>query len=133
MRAATPSRSSTSSSSTKDGSATRPLESRTRAGRSVAIVRLPVAGVDVLVQLPPGTEALLLLEAGTPDFGVALAFLSRLVHRVDGESIEWASVAITDVDVLLLRLRQRVVGDVVRADVLCPAPNCHAHVDIAFS
>ncbi len=99
----------------------------------MAIVRLPVAGVDVLVQLPTGTEDLLLLEAGAPDFGVALAFLSRLVHRVDGESIEWASVAITDVDVLLLRLRQRVVGDVVRADVLCPAPNCHARVDIAFS
>jgi hypothetical protein len=35
--------------------------------------------------------------------------------------------------VLLLRLRQRIVGDVVSAEALCPAPGCHAHVDITFS
>jgi hypothetical protein len=64
---------------------------------------------------------------------VALALLSRLVHRVDGEPIEWASVAVTDVDVLLLRLRQRVLGDVIRAEVLCPAPSCRTRVDISFS
>jgi hypothetical protein len=99
----------------------------------VAIVRLPVAAIDVVVQLPTGTEDLLLLEAGPPDFGVALAFLSRLVHRADGEPIEWASVTVTDVDVLLLRLRQRVLGDVVRAEVRCAAPGCQARVDVTFS
>ena len=111
---------------------------RWRAGReeeyvTVTTVRLPVAGIDVLVQLPTGAEDLLLLEAGVPDFGVALTLLSRLVHRVDGDPIDWTTVAITDVDVLLLRLRQRVLGDAVSAEVLCPAPGCNARVDIGFS
>jgi hypothetical protein len=99
----------------------------------VGIVRLPVAGVDVLVQLPTGAEDILLREAGVLDFAVALALLSRLVHRADGDAIDWETLAITDVDVLLLRLRQRVLGDAVTAEVLCPAPGCNARVDIAFS
>jgi hypothetical protein len=99
----------------------------------VAIVRLPVAGIDVLVQLPTGAEDILLFEAGPPDFALALALLSRVVHRVDGEPIDWRTLAVTDVDVLLLRLRQRVLGDAVIADVLCPAPGCNARVDITFT
>jgi len=85
------------------------------------------------VQLPTGAEDILLLEAGAPDFGVALALLSRVVCRIDGEPIDWATLAITDVDILLLRLRQRVLGDAVSAEVVCPAPGCGARVDIAFS
>lgn len=96
-------------------------------------VRLPVAGVDVLVQLTTGAEDLLLLEAGAPDFGVALAVLSRVVHRVDGVPIDWLTLAVTDVDVLLLRLRQRMFGDIVTAEVRCVAPGCGARVDITFS
>ena len=96
-------------------------------------VRLPVAGVDVLVQAPSGAEDVLLLEAGAPDFAVALALLSRVVRRVDGEPIDWSTVSITDVDVLLLRLRQRVIGDSITAELSCPAPSCSARVDIGFS
>lgn len=96
-------------------------------------VRLPVAGIDVVIQLPTGAEDILLLESGAPDFAVALALLGRVVRRADGEPIDWDTLSITDVDVLLLRLRQRVIGDVVNADVRCPAPSCHARVDITFS
>lgn len=110
-----------------------PWESRTRARRDVSLVRLPVAGLDVVVRTPTGSEDLLLLEAGPPGFGVALAFLRRVVTRLDGEAIEWERIAVTDIDVLLLKLRQRVLGDRVRADLRCPAPGCHSRVDIAFS
>ena len=87
----------------------------------MSVVRLPVAGLDVGVRLPTGAEDLLLLEAGATDFAVALALLARVVHRVDGLPIDWSALSITDVDVLLLRLRQRVLGDVVKAEVRCPA------------
>lgn len=87
----------------------------------------------MLVELPTGEEDLLLLEGGTPDFALALAFLRRLVHPREGAPIDWDALAITDIDVLLLRLRQRVVGDIVRAEVSCPSPACGARADIAFS
>ena len=99
----------------------------------MANVRLPVSGIEVCVELPTGADDLLLLEGGAPDVALALSLLRRLVHRADGASIDWSALAITDVDVLLLRLRQRVLGDVVRAEVWCPAPDCSARADIAFS
>lgn len=95
--------------------------------------RLPVGSADVQVQLPTGAEDILLLESGAPDFAVALALLSRVVHRTDGAAIDWSSVAVTDVDVLLLHLRRRVLGDCVTAEVTCAAEACRARVDITFS
>jgi len=97
------------------------------------IVRVPVAGIDIALQAPTGVEDLLLFEARTQDFGVALALLGRLAARVDGQPIDWDRVAVTDVDVLLLRLRQLLLGDVVRADTTCPGAACGARVDVEFS
>lgn len=96
-------------------------------------VRLPVAGIDVALRTPTGAEDILLSEAGRQDVGVGLALLRRLASRADGEPIDWDRVALTDVDALLLRLRQHLLGDLVRADTTCPAPDCRAPVDIAFS
>jgi len=95
--------------------------------------RLPVSGLEVVLQLPTGAEDVLLVEAGAPSMAVALALLDRVVHRLDGGAIEWAALSPTDVDVLLLVLRRRVIGDVIIADVRCAAPRCHARVDISFS
>ncbi len=99
----------------------------------VAVVRLPVAGTDVVLRSPAGSDDILLLEAGPLDLRVALALLARLISDLDGASIDPASLPIADVDALLLRLRQRLVGDVVSAEEQCRAPGCHAHVDITFS
>ena len=96
-------------------------------------VRLPVARVDVVVRLPSGAEDLLLVESGALDMRVAVALLSRLTDRADDAPIDWATVSVTDIDTLLLRLRQNVLGDVVRAEVSCADPGCQARVDIAFS
>lgn len=99
----------------------------------MTIVRVPVAGVEMALRVPTGAEDMLLFEAGTQDFGVALALLGRLVSRVDGQPIDWDRVAVTDVDALLLRLRQHLLGDLVRAEASCSRPECRARVDIAFS
>lgn len=82
---------------------------------------------------PAGADDILLLEAGLLDIGVALALLGRVACDLDGALLDPVTLPIGDVDVLLLRLRQRIVGDVVSAEELCPAPGCQAHVDITFS
>src|ERR1044071_187490 len=96
-------------------------------------LRLPVSGIDVHVKLPTGAEDVFLVEAGGPSIGVAVELLCRVVERIDSAPIQWAELSPTDIDVLLLRLRQRVLGDVVTADVYCRGEGCGARVDIVFS
>lgn len=96
-------------------------------------VRLPVTGMDVRLRLPAGADDLFLLEAGPPDLAVALAFLGRVVRRAGGEPLDAASLPIGDVDALLLRLRQKIVGDTISGETLCAAPGCRARVDVTFS
>lgn len=99
----------------------------------MATVRLPVSGLDVDLRPPNGADDLLVLEAGATDMGLALALLARLGARRDGSSFEPAELPIPDVDALVLRLRQRLLGDLVSAEEVCAAPGCHARVDITFS
>jgi hypothetical protein len=95
--------------------------------------RLPVSGIDVVVHLPTGAEDVLLVEAGPPGLGVAIALLDRLVARIDGGAIEWSTLTPTDIDVLLLLVRRGVIGDAVIATARCAGPACGARVDISFS
>jgi hypothetical protein len=96
-------------------------------------VRLPVAGIDVVLRAPAGADDLLLLEGGPPGMSLALDLLSRLAARADGAPLDVAALPIGDVDVLLLRLRQRLLGDAISAEDLCRAANCRARVDVSFS
>jgi hypothetical protein len=64
---------------------------------------------------------------------VALALLARVCRAADGAPLDVATLPISDVDVLLLRLRQRIMGDIISAEEFCPGPDCHARVDITFS
>jgi hypothetical protein len=99
----------------------------------VLAVRLPVAGRDVVLRSLVGSDDILLSEAAAPDLALALALLGELGTEADGAPLEPAQLPIGDVDVLLLRLRQRLVGDGVSADELCAAPGCRARVDIGFA
>ena len=97
------------------------------------MVRLPVSGVDVQLRLPTGADDLVLLEAGPPDLEVAVELLARVAIRSDGLDVDWSTLTMTDVDVLLLHLRRRVLGDIVKAEVRCDGDGCGELVDIAFS
>jgi hypothetical protein len=94
---------------------------------------LPVAGTEVSLRPPAGAEEILVLESGPPGLALALALLRRLADGDEGAQFDPASLAIGDVDVLMLRLRQQLVGDLVRAEEMCHAPGCQARVDISFS
>jgi hypothetical protein len=99
----------------------------------VLTVQLPAAGLQAVLRLPVGSDDVLIFEAGPPSLRVALALLGRIACDVAGAPLDPAALPVGDVDVLLLRLRQRVVGDVVSAEAVCAAPACQARVDISFS
>ncbi len=97
------------------------------------MLRLPVASLDVHMRMPNGADDIALLEASALDLPAAIGLLARIVERADGESLDWEQLATADVDVLLLRLRQRLLGDIVRAELRCPNDACQALVDLEFS
>ncbi len=108
-----------------------PAEEETEAGRFA----LPVSRRVVVLRPPRGAEDLLLLEAArTPagDAALALALARRLVRAAEGEPLDWNGLPVTDLDVLVMRLRQLLIGDRIRADVACPAAGCGRRIDVAF-
>jgi hypothetical protein len=102
-------------------------------GQAVAcLFRLPVSGHVVALRHPNGAEDLLLLEVAGEDTTQALALVGRLARPATDAGIDWLELTVTDLDALILRLRQAVIGDRVRADVACRANGCGQRIDISF-
>jgi hypothetical protein len=109
----------------------RPAEIETELGR----YRLPVSRRLVVLRQPRGAEDLLMLEtAPSPsgDAALALALAERLTRPAEGDALDWESLSVTDLDTLIVRLRQALVGDHVRTDIACLAPKCGKRIDIEF-
>jgi len=98
----------------------------------VGLIRLPVSERDVVVRQPTGEEDVLLLEATAYDIHLALALVARLARPADGSQPDWETLSVTDLDALLLRIRQAVLGDRIRTDLFCQEPGCGARFDISF-
>jgi hypothetical protein len=95
-------------------------------------VRLPTSGIDVILREPVGAEDILLLEAPAYDTAFALELVARLALPTNGPEVEWSSLCVTDLDALLLLLRQMLFGNLIRTDIVCPAVDCGARIDVAF-
>lgn len=93
---------------------------------------LPVSRIEVVLRQPDGADDLLLVESAGTDTRLALALVSRVASTVSGDGIDCESLAVTDLDALLLSLRRLVFGDLIRADARCPVEGCGARMDIAF-
>ena len=93
---------------------------------------LPVSGLSIHIRPPTGEEDMLLAEAGSDDAALALALADRLASASDGTPIDFRALSVTDLDAFVLRLRQMLMGDSIRADVTCLAPSCGKPLDIAF-
>jgi hypothetical protein len=106
----------------------------TRDGQAVqGLFRLPVSGHVVALRHPTGAEDLLLLEACGDDTKVALALAAHLAQASGGTAFDWMELTVPDLEALILRLRQAVIGDRVRADVACQSNGCTRRIDISFS
>src|SRR5208283_4933208 len=81
---------------------------------------------------PTGAEDLLMAEAQTDDLRLSLALAERLARAVDESPIDWAELPVCDLQLLVLRLRQELVGDRIVSEVTCKADACGRRVDISF-
>jgi hypothetical protein len=86
---------------------------------------LPVSGLGPELRQPNGADELILCEATGSAVSRSIAFLSTL----SGES-DWAALTVTDFEILLLRLRERVLGEVCGLGFNCP--QCSARVEVSF-
>ncbi len=95
--------------------------------------RLPVSGIEVHLRQPAGREELMLLEGSAFEMALPIALLENLASRAGGNGLDWAALPVTDIDAALLRIRVAVFGDLVRADLVCPAQGCGKRIDVSFS
>lgn len=95
-------------------------------------VRLPVSGLEVTLRQLRGFEDVLLADATRCDTRLALALLSKIARLANDVVMQWDLLSVTDLDGLLLLVRQMVFGDRVRADTICSSPGCGSKVEIVF-
>jgi hypothetical protein len=96
------------------------------------MLRLPVSGLQIAIRQPTGAEDVLLQEVQPGNAALALELIGRLVRAVDEAPANWRDLPVSDLEALLLMIRQAVVGDTISTDTCCPAPGCGARVDVAF-
>lgn len=86
---------------------------------------LPVSGLEPALPQPTGADELVLWEAPGSPVARSIAFLSTL-----SDACDWAALPVTDFEILLLRLRERVMGDLCELGFHCP--HCAARVEVTF-
>ena len=89
---------------------------------------LPVTRRAVALRQPTGRDEMLLLEGGGSEAGRAIALADALAC----DALDAATLPVHDLDALLLRLRQVLIGDRVLTESTCPNASCAASVDIGF-
>jgi hypothetical protein len=93
--------------------------------------RLPVSGIQIALRHPTGTDDVLIAEADIKDPGLVLAVARRLGHAAP--TIDWAALTLSDLDALILRLRQALYGNRIVAETTCQASACGSPIDISFA
>jgi hypothetical protein len=94
------------------------------------MIRLPVSGIDVSLRAPGGADDIALIEGDPAVLVTALRLLTCLAARTDGAAADWPALPVTDFEILLLRLRQFLIGPVIASHVACP--DCRERVEVSF-
>ena len=97
-----------------------------------AAIRMPLSGVEVGLSPPTGLADVMLIEDLGSTLEIALRLMRHVVRLRDEEAADLAALPLYDLDVLLLRLRQWLLGDRIETDAACQAPSCGARMDISF-
>ncbi len=93
---------------------------------------LPVSGIQLAVREPTGEDELYVVETGLAPLTTLLELAGRVATAVDGEPVDWATLPATDLEAAALIIRQRWIGDAIRADIRCPGLECHERIDVSF-
>lgn len=94
------------------------------------MIRLPVSGTEVLLRAPDGADDIALLEGEAAILPGALGLLDRLARRADGGALEGAMLPVTDFEILLLRLREMLLGGQIASFVNCS--RCGERAELSF-
>ena len=98
--------------------------------------RLPVSGLYVMLSPLTGAEEILLAEGSVADPMLTLDLIGRIALAEpspdDGDAdwggTDWAALTVTDIDTILMRLRQFMLGGTVSARTpRAPVENASAH------
>ena len=102
--------------------------------------RLPVSGLYVMLSPLTGAEEILLAEGSVADPMLTLDLIGRIALAEpspdDGDAdwggTDWAALTVTDIDTILMRLRQFMLGGTVSASLHCHAEGCGERVEFSF-
>jgi len=92
---------------------------------------LPVSRLELTVREPTGEDELFVVETVLPPVPAALTLIRSVVHGDAEAPLDWEDLPVTDLQALMLNLRQAWLGDTVCADSLCPVP-CGERIDVSF-
>jgi hypothetical protein len=106
------------------------VNARSRSSDGFGAIRLtaPLSGVAVTLREPTGADDLLLAECRSDDSGMVKRLIERLAHPAT--DIDWGAQAVFDIDTIILRLRQALLGDPVSSHVACSG--CGGRVTLSF-
>lgn len=91
---------------------------------------LPVSGMGVRLRPTTGAEEILLADPTVDDAVLALALVEKLAWSET--QVDWVQLTVTDIDTLIMRLRQVAVGPRVSASLTCSVPGCGSRVEFSF-
>lgn len=95
------------------------------------MLRLPVSGIDIRLRAPDGADDLLLIEQPVGPT-LALGLVSRIATRNDAAALDAAALPVPDIEVVLIRLRQLLLGDRLVGEARCPSEGCRSRMDVVF-
>jgi hypothetical protein len=103
---------------------------RSRSSDGFGAIRLtaPLSGIAVTLREPTGADDLLLANYRSDDPGLVLRLIERLANPATGT--DWVAQAVFDIDTIIMRLRQAVLGDRISAHVACSG--CGGRVTLSF-
>jgi hypothetical protein len=93
---------------------------------------LPVSGIQLAVREPTGEDELYVVETGLAPLTALLELVGRVATAAKGDPVNWAAVPAADLEAAALIIRQRWIGDAIRADIRCPGPECRERIDVSF-
>ena len=96
------------------------------------MILLPVSGVALVVCEPTGEDEIYVLESTLAPVPAILEVARRVARTITGGSLDWTSLPATDLGAAALVIRRSWIGEVIRADVKCPGPNCRERIDVSF-
>jgi hypothetical protein len=94
---------------------------------------LPVSRLKLTLREPTGEDELFVVETRLRPLPAAFELVQRVaVHAEHERRVDWDDLAVSDLQALVLHLRQAWLGDAVWADTDCPAAGCGERIDVSF-